>query len=54
VTEPTLRAARFAYSEEGAELLRRLGLAMPSRRGRLDAHWRRLWRDNPALAGSSA
>lgn len=46
-----LRQAVFEDGPEASELVRRLGLYMPETREAIDAHWRRLWIDNPALAG---
>lgn len=50
MTATTLRAARFEDCMEGSFLLRRLGLDMPGDQSLIEAHWRRLWLDNPALA----
>ncbi|OAN53087.1 hypothetical protein [Magnetospirillum moscoviense] len=49
-----LRPATLADGAEATELLRRLGLVMPSGEQAVAAHWRRLWLDNPALSHDGA
>lgn len=51
MTETTsqLRAATFDDCQRATELLRDLGLVMPVGEAAIDAHWRRLWIDNPAM-----
>lgn len=44
-----LREARLDDGPAASELVRHLGLAMPTTAAAVDAHWRRLWVDNPAL-----
>jgi len=48
------REASFEDCAEATELLRSLGLSMPDTPEAINAHWRRLWVDNPALAGKGA
>lgn len=45
----TVRPASLADGPEATDLLRRLGLIMPTGDQAVAAHWRRLWLDNPAL-----
>jgi hypothetical protein len=47
----TLRLARFDDHQKATALLARLGLVMPVPGTAATAHWARLWRENPALAG---
>lgn len=49
----SVRPARFDDHQEATALLARLGLVMPSAGAAATAHWTRLWRDNPALAGEA-
>ena len=49
-----LREATFGDCQEATELLRDLGLVMPEGREAVDAHWRRLWINNPAMRGDGA
>lgn len=53
MTEDTsqIREATFGDCQEATELLRDLGLVMPKGEATIDAHWRRLWIDNPAMLG---
>jgi len=46
-----LREATFDDAQEATKLLRNLGLIMPMGEAAIDAHWRRLWIDNPAMKG---
>jgi hypothetical protein len=46
-----IREATFGDCQEATELLRDLGLVMPKGEAAIDAHWRRLWIDNPVMMG---
>jgi len=48
----TLREIKINDAQEATELLKRLDLAMPDTSECIDAHWRRLWIDNPAVAAA--
>lgn len=48
----TLREATFGDGAAAAELLRRVGLAMPSGEADIQAFWQRLWKTNPAFEAS--
>ena len=45
-----LRNASLEDGVDATEFIRGLGLSMPETREAIDAHWRRLWVDNPAMA----
>ena len=49
----TYRQATFEDRIEATELLRSLGLTMPEGSDAINAHWRRLWIDNPAIKTDS-
>jgi len=47
----TLRQATLEDGPAASELVRSLALANPESRDAIDAHWKRLWVDNPAMTG---
>ena len=48
-TTEIIREVKFNDASEITKLLRGLGLAMPATPKSIEAHWRRLWIDNPAV-----